>query len=182
MLQLQLLTLSSRCWNFLCSFPKSGTALTCDWLDVGFAELVESASTFCGCVCVRLVPMSAVCNKYCQCRWGKEHQKQPSNSTNNKKYFVLWFCIKYAVQHWEQWLYIKDLKLIHIILFLFWGPTVILSEKQEVERPRDKMDWACWLAGGCHFVRALVNCLHTSATGIGQNASCGTSIFFLREM
>ena len=25
----------------------------------------------------------------------------------------------------------------------FWGPTVILSEKQEVERPRDKMDWAC---------------------------------------
>ena len=99
MLQLRLLTFSSRCWNFLCSFPKSGTALTCDWLDVGFAELVESASTFCACVCVRLVPMSAVCNKYCQCRWGKEHQKQPSNSTNSKKYFVLRFCIKYAVRY-----------------------------------------------------------------------------------
>ena len=140
----QLPTFSSWCWNFLCSFPKSGIALTCDRLDDGFTELVELVSTFCGCVCVCSVPMSAV--------YKKKHKKQPINSMNGKKYFVLWFCIKIWAINWHS-NHIEDLKQSHWAQgsgvhsrALFSHFQVLLS--MQTERPRDKADWACWLAQG----------------------------------
>ena len=88
----------------------------------------------------------------CQQCTKKKHKKQPINSMNGKKYFVLWFCIKIWAINWHS-NHIEDLKQSHWAQgsgvhsrALFSHFQVLLS--MQTERPRDKADWACWLAQG----------------------------------